>query len=284
MQPTCSNCRYPLQPGAAVCTNCGTPVSPAGGGSYDPTVRAGVSPGSSYGQPSYGAPSGPDPYSAQYSGPPPAGSYGPPPGGAYGPPPAGSYGAPPAQPGFGSPPPYGAPVAYPGQMPPPQKSSHKGLYIGLGVVGGIVIVAIIGCIVVSNLVINAGKKIVNSAEATLTAAAGELGSATTGAHITTIQVGTGFDQNTGDVIGEKSSFSAGENAWVVYTVETEDTNATVQLKLYNNGTLSGSTDPESVDTGQNKYGNEITNLQSGSHRVEIYYNDTLEAFIIFNVV
>jgi hypothetical protein len=248
-------------------------------------MRAGAPPNSGYGQPAYGAPTASDPYSAQYSGP-PGGGFGAPPSGPYGTPPGGGFGAPPPQPGYGAQPPYGTPVGYPNQFPQQPKKSHKGLFIGLGVVGGIVVIAIIGCIVVSNLLLNAGKKVVNAAQtaiATITVVTGTDGGVTTGTHITTLQVGSGFDQNTGDVIGEKSSFASGENAWVVYTVNTQDANATVQLKLYNDGTLSGSTDPESVDTGQNKYGNEITNLQSGAHRVELYYNGTLEAQITFNV-
>ncbi len=276
MQQTCSNCRYPLQPGAVVCTNCGTPVSAAGGGSYDPTVRAGAPPSTGYGQPSYGAPSAPDPYSAQYSGP-PGGGYGAPPSGPnpYGAPPASPYGAPPAQPGFGGPPPYGAPVGFPGQMPP--KKSNKGLFIGLGIVGGIVVIAIIGCIVLTNFVINKGKQVVNSVEATATALAGE-----NGKHITDVHIGTGFDQNSNQITGESSTLSTGD-AWVAFTANNQDPNATVELKLYNDGTETAHAGPDKLDVGTEVYPYQLTLRNTGSDKIEIYYNGHLEATISFTV-
>jgi flagellar basal body-associated protein FliL len=108
-------------------------------------------------------------------------------------------------------------------MPPKQKS-NKTLYTILGVIGGLVVVAIIGCIVISSLAkkavttglatINQTETAVaqqtNNAEATATAAAGQLtGNPVTGPHITKIQMGTGFDQNTGAVIGETYNFTKG---------------------------------------------------------------------------
>jgi hypothetical protein len=283
MQQTCSNCRYPLQPGAVVCTNCGTPVSAPGGGSYDPTVRAGVSPGSGYGQPPYGAPSAPDPYGAQYSNPSP---YGAPPGGSapYGPPPAGPYGAPPPQPGFGGPPPYGAPVGYPGQVIP--KKSHTGLYIGLGVVGVILVVAIVGCIFVVGLIGTAAKKVsnaINSVEATATAFAQQGGSITTGTHITKIAVGTGIDQTTETVTGETATFSKGSTVYVSFTVDTQETGAQVVLKLYAGSDLQDTSDTVTPDPGTTTYGNSATVNIPGVHSFEVDYNGVSEATITFNV-
>src|SRR5262249_2780524 len=115
MQQVCSNCRYPLQPGNAVCTNCGTPVNAMGGGSYDPTINPGSAPSPGYGQSPYGAPTSADSYSGQYSA--PQGTlYGAQPGAPYGVPQPNQYGMP-----------QGAPVFTP---VPPKPRSRRGILFG----------------------------------------------------------------------------------------------------------------------------------------------------------
>jgi hypothetical protein len=295
MQQTCSNCRYPIQPGNTVCTNCGTPVSTAGGGSYDPTVRVGTPPGTGYGQqPPYGAPSTPDPYSAQFSGPPPANPYGAPPANPYGAAPANPYGAPPANPygtppanpfgtppsapGFDGPPPFGAPTAFPGQMPQAQKSRLM-LYIGFAVV---VVLLIAGGV---------GYALTHSKGSTSYSNNGQTGTspnnggqnATTGTHITKIQTGTGFDQNNNIVTGETSTFKGGGAAWVVFTIDTQDASATIQLKIINEGTQTGQSDPENITAGTVVDAYQLTLRNTGSDKVEIDYNGVAEASITFTV-
>lgn len=262
MQQRCTNCGAPLQPGSVVCTTCGTPVSSGasgsyGAGAYDPTMRAGTPPGTGYGSQPYGAP-------------PPAPGYGSQPYGA--PPPSPNYGAPPPSPGFGSqpygappPPNFGAPPppVYP-VMQPPQKS-RRGLFYALGGVGVAVVILLVVCVVLANI----GGKFTPQV--------------TTGTHITKIQTGTGFDENTGAVKGEKSTFSTGDTVWIVYTVTNPAQGAKVVLKLYNNDTYESSSDPVDLDPVTNTYANSVQVEQTGTHKVELYYNGTLEGSITFNV-
>jgi hypothetical protein len=273
MQQMCTNCGAPIQPGSASCFRCGAPVTSGGAGAYDPTMRVGSPPGSGYSQQPYGTPPT-DPYGSQ----PGYGAPQQPPQGYGAPPPPPGFGAPP-QPGFGPPPqqPFAAPVAQ-----PPQKKS-KALPITLGIIAVILIVCVGGGIVVTKLVSNA----VNNAANTLGTAVATTFSqqeVTTGAHITSVQTGTGFDQNTGEVIGQKDTFNAGDEAWVVYVVTNPDPGAQVVLKLYNNGTYELSANAPQLDTQTNSYANSFVVNQAGVHKVELYYNDSLEASITFNVV
>ncbi len=262
MQQRCTNCGAPIQPGSVVCTNCGSPVSSGasgsyGAGAYDPTVRAGAPPNTGYGSPSYGAP-------------PPSPGFGSQP---YGAPPPPNYGAPPPSPGFGSqpygappPPNFGAPPppVYP-VMQPPQKS-RRGLWYALGGIGVLVVILIVVCAVLGNVI---GGKFSQQV--------------TTGTHVTAIHTGTGFNENTGAVEGEKSSFKTGDTVWIVYTVTNPDKGATVVLKLYNDGTYESSSDPVDLDPVTNTYANSVDVEQTGTHKVEIYYNGSLEGSITFDV-
>lgn len=118
--------------------------------------------------------------------------------------------------------------------------------------------------------------------ATATATPGQ--QVTTGKHITAIHTGTGFNENTGAVEGEKSIFSTGETVWIVYTVTNPDKGATAVLKLYNNGTYESSSDPVDLDPVTNTYANSVNVEQTGTHEVVIYYNGSPEASITFDVI
>jgi hypothetical protein len=252
MQHVCSNCRYPLQPGSTVCTNCGTPVSTAGGGSYDPTLRAGAAPGSGYGQPGYGTPSAPDSYSAQYGSPSP---YGTPPGGSYGAQPGNPYGAPQANP-YGTP---QAPVFTPVATPP--KSRRGALFGGIA----IIVVVIVGIVIAAGIFGKFKQEV------------------TTGTHITKIQVGTGQDPNTFEVTGATDTFHTGDTVYVSFTVTTQESGAQVVLKLYAGSDLQDSTDPVTLDQGTTTYGNSAVVNKTGEHKFEVDYNGVSEATITFNV-
>ena len=266
MQQRCTNCGAPLQPGSVVCTTCGTPVSSGasgsyGAGAYDPTVRAGTPPNTGYGSQPYGTPPSPGFGSQPYGAPPPN----------YGAPPPPNYGAPPS-PGFGSqpygappPPNYGAPPppVYP-VMQPPQRS-RRGLFVALGGIGVFVVILIVVCVVLGGVLGKFTQQV------------------TTGTHVTAIHTGTGFDQNTGAVTGEKNSFSTGDTVWIVYTVTNPDAGAHVVLKLYNNGSYESSSDPVQLDSTTNTYANSVQVQQTGTHKVEIDYNGVAEGTITFNV-
>ncbi|HEY7124002.1 MAG TPA: hypothetical protein VH540_08650 [Ktedonobacterales bacterium] len=260
MQQICSNCRYPLQPGTAVCTNCGTPVSASGGGSYDPTIRAGSPPGAGYGQSPYGAPTPSDPYSGQYSAPQgsPYGASQPNPYGApqpnpYGAPQPGPYGTPQAN-QFGGP---GAPVFTPVA---PKRSRRGILFVAIGIIVACIVV------VVAFSAFSKFKQVI-----------------TTGSHITKIQVGTGQDPNTFEVTGVKDTFDNDSTVYVSFTVVTQDANAQIVLKLYAGSDLQDSTDSVTPDVGTSVYGNSAVVHKTGEHTFEVDYNGTKEATITFNV-
>jgi hypothetical protein len=109
------------------------------------------------------------------------------------------------------------------------------------------------------------------------------GNPVTGQHITKIQMGTGWDQNSGAVIGETYTFKAGTDAFVVYTVNSPNANGKVTVKLYNNGALTATAGPDSVSAGINVYSNQLTSVQPGARKIEVYYNNALEASITFTV-
>lgn len=280
MQQRCTNCGAPLQSGSIVCTTCGTSVSSGasgsyGAGAYDPTVRAGTPPNSSYGSPSYGAPPPSPGYGAQSYGAPPPPNYGAPSPPNYGAPPPPNFGTPPPSPGFGSqpygappPPNFGAPPPVYPVMQPPQRS-RSGLVYRLGGISVAIIILIIVGVVLAGVL---GKGSQNFTQ-----------QVTTGKHITAVSTGTGFDENTGAVEGEKSTFSAGDTVWIVYTVTNPDQGATVVLKIYNDGTYKESSDPVDLDPVTNTYANSIESVSAGNRKVELYYNGTLEASITFNV-
>lgn len=108
---------------------------------------------------------------------------------------------------------------------------------------------------------------------------------TTGKHVTAVSTGTGFDENTGAVEGKKSTFSTGDTVWIVYTVTNPDQGATVVVKLFlgSDSTPEDTSDPVDLDPVTNTYANSIQVENTGTHKVELYYNGTLEASITFNV-
>lgn len=263
MQQRCTNCGAPLQPGSVVCTTCGTPVSSGasgsyGAGAYDPTMRAGTPPNPGYGSQPYGAPPPPPGYGSQpYGAPPPSPNYGaPPPSPGFGSQP---YGAPPP-PNFGAPPPPVYPV-----MQPPQKS-RRGLFYALGGVGVAVVILLVVCVVLANI----GGKFTQQV--------------TTGTHITKIQTGTGFDENSGAVKGETDTFHVGDTVHVVFTVTNAGSNTILIVKMYAGSDLEHTSSPESIDSGTNVYDYSYTGpAQTGTYKAEIDYNGTQEGTITFNV-
>lgn len=287
MQQYCNTCGAPITAGMAACARCGTPVTSGGSGAYDPTVRAGSPPGTGYGQQPYGPPPS-DPYGA----PPPPPSYGsqPPPG--YGSQPQPGFGAPPPpppgfggqpagfggpQPGFGGPPPFG----------PPPKKRNTWIYV----VGGILAVLIVLCVVGIFALRALGNTITNGVNnlatqvATITVTTGDFTQThTTGPHITQIQTGTGFNTTTGDVEGEKATFTTSEKIWVVYTVANPDAGAVVLVKLLDDtGNLIDSGNSADLDTQTNQYANSVTINTAGIYNIEIDYNGAKEATINFKV-
>jgi hypothetical protein len=149
-------------------------------------------------------------------------------------------------------------------MQPPQKS-RRGLFYALGGVGVAVVILLVVCVVLGGTLGKFTQQI------------------TTGKHITAIHTGTGFDENTGAVKGEKSSFSTGDTVWIVYTVTNPDQGAKVVLKLYNDGAYEKSSAPVDLDPVTNIYANSIDSVVAGKHEVDLYYNGVQEGSITFNV-
>lgn len=108
---------------------------------------------------------------------------------------------------------------------------------------------------------------------------------TTGKHVTAIHTGTGFNEQTGAVEGEKSTFSTGDTVWIVYTVTNPDQGATAVVKLFlgSDSTPEDTSDPVDLDPVTNTYANSIQLENTGTHKVEIDYNGVAEATITFNV-
>lgn len=285
MQQFCNNCGTAIQPGSSVCTNCGTPVS-GGSGGYDPTMRAGTPPSTGYGSQPYGAP--PPNYGAGAPPPPPQG---------FGSQPYGGPSAPP--PGFAGQPYGGPPPMMPIQAPPQKKS--RTLWYVLGGLAVVLVICCVGGVVAANAGLFALGKAVNSAatqiaqtanaiDATATAAGtGQTGpftqSSTTGTHITKIQTGTGWDQNSGDVQGETGTFNPGDTVYTVFTVDLGgDASATVEIKYILNGSQSDTSGPQSI-TESNVYSyNSSIGTDPGIYTIEVDYNNTKEATITVDVV
>ena len=108
--------------------------------------------------------------------------------------------------------------------------------------------------------------------------------ATTGLHITKIETGTGFDQNTGAVTGPTDTFHNGDTAHIVFTVSNADQGAVLIVKLYLNGSLESTSPPHPIDSGTNVYDYFVVVHNTGEHKAEIDYNGSAEASITFNVV
>ncbi|GCF09673.1 DUF4352 domain-containing protein [Dictyobacter arantiisoli] len=63
-------------------------------------------------------------------------------------------------------------TGYPGSgYPTPPKKKNRGLWIALGIVGGIIVLSIVGCIVASSLIINNAQSNISNSNATATAVA-----------------------------------------------------------------------------------------------------------------
>ncbi len=106
---------------------------------------------------------------------------------------------------------------------------------------------------------------------------------TTGAHITKIQTGTGFDQNTGVVTGETGTFRVGQTAYVVFTVQTSDSSPQVILKLFLGDQLEDTSDTLAPDQGTHVYSRSVSLIAAGKHKIEVDYNGAFEASITFDV-
>jgi hypothetical protein len=171
-------------------------------------------------------------------------------------------------------------------MPPQPKKSRAWIYIVsiilvviILVCGGIALAINLGAHAVSNAVNNLSTQV-----ATITVTTGFQQQSTTGPHITTIQTGTGFDQNNGTVQGEGQTFKTNQEIWVVYTVANPDAGAQVVVKLLaSDGSLIDSGNSAPLDTSTNVYANSLHLDTAGIYSVEIDYNGTAEATINFQV-
>jgi hypothetical protein len=254
MQQFCNSCGAPITAGMTNCARCGAPVSSGGSGAYDPTVRAGAPPGTGYGAQPYGPPAN-DPYAA----PPP------PPQGFGAPPPQPGYGAPPPPPGFGPPQPgFGAPQQpYMAPMPPQPKKSRAWMYI----VGAILVVLILVCGGIAFAINSLGHAVTNAVNNLATQVATI--TVTTGAHVSNIQIGKGDDQ--GNITTQTTQFSVGEHITITFTADTQDSGATVALKL-DTGDQSEVLGHVNLDTGQNDYYMIFHVNTAGSYTAELQYS------------
>jgi hypothetical protein len=106
---------------------------------------------------------------------------------------------------------------------------------------------------------------------------------TTGAHITSIETGTGFDTEKSLVTGVTHTFKTGQAVYVVFTVKNEDANAQIVLKLFQESTLESTSDILTPDGGTNTYAFPIVVHSTGLHSCHLEYNHSTEATISFNV-
>jgi hypothetical protein len=106
---------------------------------------------------------------------------------------------------------------------------------------------------------------------------------TTGAHITSIQTGTGFDTAKSMVTGATRTFKTGQAVFVVFVVKNQDANAKVVLKLLRGDTLESTSGILTPDIGTNTYAFPIVVHSTGAHTCQLDYNNKTEASISFNV-
>lgn len=181
---------------------------------------------------------------------------------------------------------------------PPQKKSRTLWYV-LGGIAVVLVICCVGGVVAANAGLFALGKAVNSAAtqiaqtetaagATPTTGSNQTGpftqSSTTGTHITKIQTGTGFDENSGAVKGETDTFHVGDTVHVVFTVTNAGSNTILIVKMYAGSDLEHTSSPESIDSGTNVYDYSYTGpAQTGTYKAEIDYNGTQEGTITFNV-
>jgi hypothetical protein len=182
---------------------------------------------------------------------------------------------------------------------PPQKKSRTLWYV-LGGIAVVLVICCVGSVVAANAGLFALGKAVNSAatqiaqtanaiDATATAGGSSTTgpftqTSTTGTHITKIQTGTGWDQNSGDVQGETGTFNPGDTVYTVFTVDMNgDSSATVEIKYLLNGSQTDTSGPKSItDSNVYSYSAPIGSTP-GIYTIEVDYNGTPEATITVNV-
>ncbi|GCE09537.1 hypothetical protein [Dictyobacter aurantiacus] len=117
----------------------------------------------------------------------------------------------------------------------------------------------------------------------LVACGGNPSGAITGQHITAIQVGTGFDQKQQAVRGESGTFQVGQTLYVVFTINTSDSNAIATLKIFNGVDLEDTSLPVSIKSGTAVYEKSVLLNATGDYTIEIDYKSSKEASIPFAV-
>ena len=178
---------------------------------------------------------------------------------------------------------------------PPQKKSRTLWYV----LGGVLVVILI-CCVGGGIALRAGLFAASNAVNTLgtqvaqteTSVAGTsptqgtfTQTSTTGTHITKVQTGTGWDQQSGAVQGETASFNPGDTVYTIFTVDLQgDSSAQVEIKYILNGSQTDTSGPQSI-TESNVYSyNSSIGTDTGVYTIEIDYNGTPEATITIDVV
>ncbi len=106
---------------------------------------------------------------------------------------------------------------------------------------------------------------------------------TTGAHIISIQTGTGFDTAKSAVTGATRTFKTGQAVFVVFVVKNQNANAKIVLKLFRDNTLESTSGILTPDIGTNTYAYPIVVHSTGAHSCQVEYNNKTEASISFNV-
>ena len=86
------------------------------------------------------------------------------------------------------------------------------------------------------------------------------------------------------MLGETDTFTLGQTLYVVFTVDTQDMDAQVLLKLYLLDLLEDVSATLTPTPGAFAYSVQITLNGLGVHKIEVDYDGTPEASITFNVV
>ncbi len=107
---------------------------------------------------------------------------------------------------------------------------------------------------------------------------------TTGPHITSIQVGTGVDPESGSVQGATDTFHTGDMVYVVFTVSNGGLENTFNIRLYDNANDVVYSDMYSSAERAAQFNSATVVTQAGIYKWEIDYNGTSEASITFQVV
>ncbi len=107
---------------------------------------------------------------------------------------------------------------------------------------------------------------------------------TTGPHITSIQLGTGVDPESGSVQGATDTFHTGDMVYVVFTVSNGGLENTFNIRLYDNANDVVYSDMYSSAERAAQFNSATVVTQAGIYKWEIDYNGTSEASITFQVV